>query len=355
MRIDELIEDQFALGYMSDEMRVLKRLDGEDIALHRFDTDVGRWLSAWDGHAATYLLTRYLLPIAEYAHLTVSLHLLPAHVEQARVAIAQFDPEREQLIDHAHSMRTYLHRELLNADLDGDDIRDDLEIARALFGDQFYETPSDQAPHDYVERTMIETYGGAAADYKDLAFITRSSSKREDWLKRGAEAEPDCLYFHWELARLHAEREAFETAAQHFARSLTCYHHTAYTVRAEAYYALGRELLERAPAAFSETARRDITLADAESRMRWLVSLVEQGDLATSVKVLSDFRYDTGADMHPVLFEFLRAHYQALGWTWASAWCDLCTVDEDDESRRYWYRGLPLSPGWDQPVRSAMT
>ncbi len=355
MRIDELIEDQFGLEYMSDEIRVLNRLDGESIVLHRFDTDVDRRLSAWDGHAATYLLTRHLLPIAECAHLTVGLHLLPTHVEQARVAVAQFDPEREQLIDHAHSMRAYLHRELLNADLDGDDIRDDLEIARALFGDEFYETPASQVSPDYVERTMIGTYGGAAADYKDLAFLARSRNERVDWLKRGAEAAPECLYFHWELARLYAEREAFETAAQHFARSLTCYHHTACTVRAEAYYALGRELLERVPAAFSETARRDVMLAEGKARMRWLVSLVEQGDLATSVKLLSDFRYDSGADAHPMLFKFQRAHYEALGWTWASAWCDLCTVDGDGQNRRYWYRGLPLSPGWDQPVRSAMT
>ena len=86
--------------------------------------------------------------------------------------------------------------------------------------------------------------------------------------------------------------------------------------------------------------------------MQWLVSLFQKGDFETSVRLLSDFRYDSGTDLHPLLFEFLRLHYEALGWKWALAWCDLCAMDEQYERRQYWYQGQLLPRNWDQPVRS---
>ncbi|MBN1810475.1 MAG: hypothetical protein JXA14_01420, partial [Anaerolineae bacterium] len=200
-------------------------------------------------------------------------------------------------------------------------------------------------------------YGGAAVDYRDLAWMAglrKADRARVAWLKHGAVAAPECLYLHWELARRYAQQGEFTAAAQSFARSLACYHHTGYGVRCEEYYALGRELLEKVPAAFSATARQDLTLDDGAARMRWLVSLFQAGEVETSVKLLSDFRYDSGTDLHPLVFAFIRQHYEALGWTWAVAWCDLCAMDEDYERAEYVYRGRPLPEGWDEPLRAAL-
>jgi hypothetical protein len=114
---------------------------------------------------------------------------------------------------------------------------------------------------------------------------------------------------------------------------------------------LGRALLKRVPSTFSDIAYHDLILDEGKARMRWLISLFEQGDVETSVKLLSDFRYDSGTDLHPILFEFLRRHYDVLGWTWALAWCDLCALAKDDQAMRYVYRGRPLPQQWDRPVR----
>lgn len=354
MLVSELIREQFGAGYMDDELAVLGKLAGKEIALNAFNNNVDLWMSAWDRQTVTYLLARYLLPIARYLHFTVGIHMLPEYVTQQRFAVAQLDPESGRLLDHAYSMKAYVHRELLDADVEGDDIGEALVIARQIFGEGFYQVLPNQVSYDYVERTMIETYGGAAADFRSLASMARSHGNFHeaiDWLTRGAKAIPECLYFHWELARLHAEQGEIPVAAENFARSLECYHHTGYGVRHEDYYALGRELLEKAPSAFSDTARQDLLLDNGEARMRWLASLFEQGDVAASIKLLSDFRYDTGTDLHPVLFEFLRLHYEELGWEWALAWCGLCAVDESYESRQYRYRGQSLAANWDQPIR----
>lgn len=357
MLISELIQDQFGIGYMGNELAVLGKLAGKEIALNAFDNNVDSWMSARDGKVVTYLLARYLLPFASHLHLMVGIHMLPEYIAQKRFAVAKLDPESGRLLDHAHSMEAYVHRELLDADVEGDNIDEALAIARQIFGDAFYQALPGQVPHDYVERAMIETFGGVAADYRSLASMARLRSNLHEevaWLTRGAKAAPECLYFHWELARLLAKQGEILTAAKSFACSLECYHYTGYGVRCENYYALGRELLEKAPSVFSDTARHDLLLDDGEARMRWLVSLFEQGDVTTSVKLLSDFRYDTGADLHPVLFEFLRAHYEELGWKWALAWCRLCAVDESYESRQYKYRGQALASNWEQPIRSVL-
>jgi hypothetical protein len=357
--ISALIREQFGLKYMDDELAVLDRLAGKKIGLNIFDKDINKWMSGWNGQTAAYLLTRYFFPIAERAEITVGLHLLPSYVARGRCAVAQFDPESDRLMDHAYSLRAYIHRELLEADVEGDDIDEDLKIAREVFGKDFYQALPDQVPYDDVERAMIDKYGGAAVDYKDLAWMAKgascqSSDAQIEWLKRGAEAVPECMDFHRELARLYAAQGRSKAAALCFARSLACHHHTAYGWRPERYYALGRELLDRVPPAFSNTARRDLTLTDGEVRMRWLISLFQQGDVETSLKLLSDFRYDSGTDLHPILFAFLRRHYEALRWSWALAWCDLCALDEDHESVSYSYRGQSLPPNWDQPVRSRL-
>lgn len=260
------------------------------------------------------------------------------------------------MIDHAHSVRAYVHRELLVAEAEGENLDLDIRTAREFFGASFYREQYDPASLEHVERVMIDEYGGAAADYVELAKLAalrKSPGERIDWLKRGAGAVPECMYFHRELARLYRQQGESTAAAHSFARSLKCYHHTGCGLRPEEYYTLGRELLEEVPVAFSDAARRDLTLEDGEARMRWLVSLFREGNAATSVKLLSDFRYDSRTDLHPVLFEFLRLHYEELDWEWALAWSDLCALD-DDESKHYWYRGQPLSANWDRPVRELL-
>jgi hypothetical protein len=342
---------------MDDELAVLDRLAGKKIVLNVFTENVDKWLNGWNGQAATCLLTRYFFPVAERAEIIVGLHLLPSYVARRRFAVAQFDLERRQLIDCAPSMRAYIHRELLDADVEGEDIAEDLRIAREVFGESFYQALPDRVSYDYVERAMIERYGGSAADYRALASMAKMRDfpgEHIDWLKRGVEAVPEYMYFHRELARLYAEQGEIVSSAQHFAHSLACYHHTAYGMRSQDYYAQACELLEMVPSAFSDIAHRDLTLVDGEARMRWLVSLFQQGEVETSVKLLSDFRYDSGTDLHPILFEFLRRHYEALGWTWALAWCDLCAVEEDYESLIYSYRGQPLASNWERPVRDIL-
>ncbi len=349
MQISELVRDRLGLKYMDDDLMALDGLTSEMIKLHSFHKDA-EWFR---GQTATYLLTRYLLPVADLAELTVGLHLLPSYVAQGRFAMAQFDPESDLLIDHAHSVRAYVHRELLVARAEGEDVDEELRVARELFGEDFYREEHGPASFEHLERAMIDKYGGAAADYKelaDMAALRKSTDERIYWLKRGAEAVPECMYFHRELARLYRQRGESTAAAQSFAHSLDCYHHTGYGLRPEGYYALGRELLEEVPSAFPYAARLDLTLDDGEARMWWIVSLFQAGKAELSVKLLSDFRYDSRTDLHPVLFEFLRLHYEELGWEWALAWSDLCAVD-DDESRQYWYRGQPLSANWDRPVR----
>jgi hypothetical protein len=254
-------------------------------------------------------------------------------------------------------MRAYVHRVLLEFEADDIDIDQDLKVARKVFGDDFYREQYSQSSFDYLEQTMINAYSGATVDYRDparSAALRKSPDEQIDWLKQGAEAVPECMYFHWELAQLYSQQGDSAAAAQSFARSQECYHHTASRLRPEDYYALGCELLEKVPSAFSDTARRDLTLADGEARMRWLVSLFQERKGETSVKLLSNFRYDSGTDLHPILFEFLRLHYEELRWQWALAWCDLCAVDEDYETRRYRYRGQALSANWDQPVRQVL-
>ncbi len=138
MLISTLIRNQLGLKYMDDELAVLDRLAGKEIVLNVFTENVDKWLNGWNGQAATYLLTRYLFPVADRAEIIVGLHLLPSYVTQGWFTVAQFDPERGQLIDCAHSMRAYIHRELLDADVEGDDIDGDLRIAREVFGEDFY-------------------------------------------------------------------------------------------------------------------------------------------------------------------------------------------------------------------------
>lgn len=354
MRVSTLVRDQLGLDYMDEDLRILDRVSGKEIALNVFYDDA-KWIRS--GQTATYFLTRYFFPVANLAERTVGLHLLPAHVKQGRFVIAQLDPESQQLIEYAHSMPAYLHRVLLEFEAEDEDIDEALKTVRVLLGEDFYREGYAPLFPDDVERTMIHNYGGAAVDYRDLALfakLRKSVSEQVDWLKRGAATVPDCLYFHWELARFCSQQAENILAAQHFARSLSCHHHTGCGLSSEVYYALGDELLRKVPAAFSAAARLDLTLIDVEERMRWVVSLFQKGEIETSLKLLNDFRYDSGTDLHPIMFEFLRLHYERLGWQWALAWCDLCGVDAQYKSECYRYRGQPLSGNWDQPVRSLL-
>lgn len=347
----ELLRTRLGFDYMGQELAVLDKLADKEITQVAFYKDA-KWTS--NGQAASYFLARYFLPVADLNELVVGIHVLPARVASGRFMVAQLDPESGRLIDFAGSIQSYIYRNLLEFEADDEDIDQDLGIVRTVFGGDFYK-PGQHGKFSAndLERVMIDKFGGAPIDYEGLSYFAQarqSVDEQLDWLRHGSEAFPESMYLHGKLTQLCLQQGDYEAAAQGFVRSLMCFHHTVYKLDVKNHYALGRELLAKVPSVFSDTDRNDLTL-DGKARLEWIVSLFEAGQIETSVKLLCDFRHDSQTDVHPVLFEFLRLHYEKLGWKWALAWCDLCAVDTGYEKGNYEYMGKPLDSGWDQPVR----
>jgi len=363
----ELLRGRLGLRYMDDGLDLLDALSGYKIAETTFFPDAG-WVNARNGELASVFLNRYFLPIAERGETWVGIHLLPAYVAAERCAIAELDLERDHLLDHAYSVRAYLYRKLLELEAEDDLGASDLSDAKAILGADFYEAGlHGQYSASELERMMIDRFGGAPIDYQELFYFAQSRGDSLDaqihWLKCASEAFPEIMYFHANLARLYGRRGDTPSAAKSFARSLECYHHTAHALGYHsqsqrdlaAYYAWGRQLLESAPAAFNEVPRQDLTLQDGASRIAWIVTLFQAGEIETSVKLVSDFRRDSRADLHAALLKFLQHHYERLGWEWAMIWCEMCTAGAGVEGGDgYTYMGHPLPPGWDEPVRAVL-
>jgi len=353
MRISEFLRRHLCLEYMNDELALLDELAGKQVAAVTFFPDAG-WMNWRGGEVACLFLARYFIPIAEIGETWVGIHLLPSHVASERFAIAELDLECDHLIDHAYSARAYVYRKLLELEADGELQKSDISNARAILGADFYEPGQHgRFPASELERVMLDRFGGAPIDYKELRWFAQSLRKSVDeqihWLECASEAFPKTMYFHANLARLYEQQGDGRSAACSVTRSLECYHHTAHYLGHHLqsqrdltdYYAWGRQLLERVPTEFSEMARRDLLVENGESRIEWIVSLFQAGKVETSLRLLSDFRRDSGADLHTVLFKFLQRHYEQLGWEWATVWCEMCAAGARVDCENYTYMGQP--------------
>jgi ketosteroid isomerase-like protein len=305
----------------SDALARLDQLAGGEIAHTEFlaDLDAARdAVSPW--------MPLFYLPVASTAF-GVGLHLRPADVGSRRLGfIAARD--RGRFIEVAMSLEQLVYLGLLGDEGYGnsgkmpESFPSSVAKANQMFGANFYKAGRHGNFQSGGEpRVMIEAFGGTVAALFNRAVITRDPAEKLKFWERGIALHTDSLVMYAGAARVQLELGHRKEAAEHLARSLECYHHTAYDVDLDEYFEMGRPLLREFPQLFSEDAVWQLQETDPR---RWATragELFKAGQFERSDKLLNDICHGTGD--YTSLVGAFRKNYEALNWGWAVALCDL--------------------------------
>jgi ketosteroid isomerase-like protein len=318
--IPEFLQDQ--LHYPpSGALASLSRLAGEKVARTSFMTSMDEArnaLEAW--------MPLFYLPVASTSF-NVGLHLRPADVRSHRLGFVAADG-RGEFIEAALSVEQLAYVGLLGTEGYGNggkmlpSFPSAVAKANEVFGDDFYRVGRHGNFRSGDEpELMIEVFGGTPEALRNLAVLARDPAEKLKFWERGIALHTDSLVMYAGAARVQLELGHRKEAAEHLARSLDCYHHTAYDVDLDEYFEMGRPLLREFPQLFSEDAAWQLQETDPR---RWAAragELFKAGQFERADKLLNDICHGTG-DYTAVVGAF-RKNYEALNWDWALALCDL--------------------------------
>jgi tetratricopeptide (TPR) repeat protein len=305
----------------SDALAHLDRLAGEKIASTEFlsDLDAARdLLKPW--------MPLFYLPVASTS-VRVGLHLRPLDVESRRLAFIAAEAPG-QFIETALSLDQLVYLGLLGSEGYGNSGKmptsfpDAVAKANEVFGAGFYQAGRHGNFQSGDEpRVMIEAFGGTPEALRNQAVLADDPAEKLKYWERGIALGMESLALYGGAARIHLELGRRREAAEHFARSLECYHDTAYDVDLDEYFEMGRPLLREFPQLFSEDAAWQLQETNPRRWATRVGELFKAGQVERADKLLNDLCHGTG-DYTSVVGAF-RKHYETLGWDWALALCDL--------------------------------
>jgi hypothetical protein len=305
----------------SDSLSRLGALAGRHIGRTDFLADVTtarKALEPW--------MPIFFLPAATTAF-DVGLHLRPADVRAHRLAFCSAHAPGV-FVETALSPEQLVYVGLLGQEgygADGEmppDFASSVVEANKMFGAGFYEPGRHGKFYSGDEpRIMLEAFGGTPEAIDTLATLAHKPGEKLALWERGIALDTDSLAMHAGAARVLLELGRRKEAAERAGRSLLCYHHTAFEVDLEEYFEITRDLLGEFPELFSEDATWQLKTPDPRLWARRAADLFAAGQVERADKLLNDLCHGTG-DYSSVLGAF-RKHYQALGWDWALALCDL--------------------------------
>jgi hypothetical protein len=269
----------------------------------------------------------FFLPAGQ-ATFTVGIHLRPSDVAKNRLAFMTADDEGE-MIEVASSLQSLVYRGL--AESEGytnetgkvpDWVKSSIAEANRVFGADFYQFGRHgKFKSPQTDRMLVDVLGGAAYGFWDLATSLDDPKKQLDVYERGIAVEPGCLALYAGAVEALVALGDRRRAAEQFARSLACYHHTAYTTNLADYFELGRSLSKEFPDLFDDDARWVLSEQDPRNWARRAGELFKAGAVERADKVLNDMCY--GIRDYDGAVGAFRKHYERLGWKWALALCDL--------------------------------
>ena len=309
---------------ISGKLDVIDRLAGQAVGHSRFYSglrEVKEKAESW--------LPIFLLPFGRETF-RACLHLQPGAVASGRLAVVRADDDN-QLIEIANSLEEFVYRALLEEEGWGNEegkmlksFPESVATANAAFGADFYEVGRHgDFRRDDVEQLMISHFGGTAYAFYSEAVFLSSPAEKLSYYEQGIAIAPDCMALYTRAVKALVALDDRRSAAEHCARSLDCYHYTAYDTDLETYFEQGRSLLEEFPDLFSADQQWALTEADPGAWVRRAKELFDRGEVERADKILNDVCYGIG-DYTESIGAF-RRHYEALGWDWALALCDLRT------------------------------
>lgn len=305
----------------SEELQRLDQLAGQRIAETDFLPDLGAARAAIEPW-----MPLFYLPVAS-ASFGIGLHLRPSDVRSHRLGFCMAEAPGF-FVERALSVEQLVYRSLLAGEGDANSISEPQSFAPAaakaneLFGADFYQ----HGRHGKVDvgdeyRLMVETFGGTPDALYVLATEADDPETALSFWERGIALGTESLVLYAGAARVQLELGRRREAAENVARSLMCYHHTAYDVDLDEYIEFGRPLLDEFPDVFGEDEAWQLRTNDPRLWAKRSHELFAAGQVERADKLLNDLCHGTG-DYTAVLGAF-RKHYQALGWDWALALCDL--------------------------------
>jgi tetratricopeptide (TPR) repeat protein len=268
----------------------------------------------------------FVLPTAATVF-EVGLHLRPADVRAQRLAFCCAHSPGV-FVETALSLEQLVYVGLLGQEgygADGNmppDFASSVAEANKMFGVDFYE-PGRHGKFTSGDEPwiMVEEFGGTPEAIDTLAVLARKSDEKLALWERGIALGTDSLAMYAGAARILLGLGRRKEAAERIARSLECYHHTAFEVDLEEYFETARKLLGEFPALFSEDTAWQLNTPDPRLWAKRAAQLFEAGQVERADKLLNDLCHGTG-DYTAALGAF-RKHYQALSWDWALALCEL--------------------------------
>lgn len=311
-----------SLGYADGPaLRALDKLAGRKFGLATFLADMEEARAALE----PWMPIHYL-PLGRWTD-DMGLHLRPQDVQQGRLAVVWADADHT-FVEIATSIEQLAHLLLLAEEGQANDLdfRPPLEAALAeaarVFGTGFHRVGAyGSFRADAQWRMLIDHFGGSPYAFDLQAVMEDDPERMLEWYRRGIQSEPGCLLMHAGAAKASMALDRAQEAADHVARALACFHHTAYSTDLTEHFELGRSLLGRFRQSFPEDARWMLENEDPRKWVRRSGELFQGGQAQRAEKLLSDTCYGTG-DYDAAIPAF-RKQYQALGWKWALALCDL--------------------------------
>ncbi len=309
---------------IAEKLQIIDRLAGTSVGHSRFYSsldEVKEKCESW--------LPIFLLPFGRETF-RACLHLRPQDVRSGRLAVMRADDEGE-MIEIANSLEQFVYRALLEEEGWGNEegkmlksFSDSVALGNETFGADFYQ----QGRHgnfkrDDVGQLMITHFGGTAyAFYVDAIFLDTPAEKLAQY-EKGLAVEPGCMALYVGAVKSLVALNNRRDAAERCARSLDCYHYTAYDADLNEYFELGRALLKEFPDLFSDDHKWILTEQDPRNWVRRAGELFNQGEVERADKILNDTCY--GIRDYTGSIGAFRKHYEKLGWDWALALCDLRT------------------------------
>lgn len=309
---------------IAEKLRIIDQLAGKSIGHSRFYSDldeVSEKCESW--------LPVFLLPFGRETF-RACLHFRPSDVSSGRLAVMRADDEGE-MIEIANSLEQFVYRALLEEEAWGNEegkmmksFPDSVASANALFGADFYK----QGRHgnfkgDDVEQLIIDHFGGTAHAFYVGAVFLDTPREKLTYYEKGLAIEPACMALYVGAVKALVALNDRRSAAERFARSLDCYHYTAYDADLNEYFELGRSLLKEFPDLFYDDRKWILNETDPHNWARRAGELFNQGEVERADKILNDTCY--GIRDYSGSIGAFRKHYEKLGWDWALALCDLRT------------------------------